>query len=287
MYPLSNPLYKRSLEESDPALWSRKDIQALVVPGPDPYVSKRGRVPVITDPQPMECIMERLQVMNRHKHSERDLLLQIFDLIDFYMRSVGDDRQISVQNHGSRELKVNGESFAIPFHLGCDVDGITVFQLTDSVARYEERRQLIPDLVHEPQDEISTDAFDVAALIAQAASQKESFAAHDGIYEVFLDCFYASTFVLTLVGFFPPDSCHLPYLYTYKKLVVLTGWVPSTTITALKEGHEMIEPIILSREVIDVPSKTRCDWKEIDLYQIIAGFVDAGARALALESREP
>ncbi|KAG6898693.1 hypothetical protein C0995_008801 [Termitomyces sp. Mi166 len=243
MHPLSNPLYKRSLEESDPVLWSQQDLQALVVPGPDPYVSPRGRVPVITHRWPMERIMERLQVMNRHEHSERDIILKIFDLIDFYMRTVGDDRQISVQNHGSRELKVNGESFAIPFHLGCDVDGITVFQLTDSVVRYEERRQLIPDL---------------------AASPKKSFAAHDGIYE---------THVIY------PTS-------TYKKLVVLTGWVPSTTITALKEGHETIEPIILSREVIDVPSKPRCDWNEIDLYQIIAGFIDAGARALALKPWE-
>ncbi|KAG6860527.1 hypothetical protein C0995_010202 [Termitomyces sp. Mi166 len=247
MHTLNNPLYNRSLEESDPALWSRKDVQALVVPGSDPYFSKRGRVPVITHRRPMERIMERLQVMevmDSHDHSERDILLQIFDLINFYMRTVGDDRQISVKNHGSRELEVNGESFAIPFHLGCDVDGITVFQLTDSVARYEERRQLIPDLVHEPQDEISTDAFDVAALIAQAASQKKSFAAHDGIYE---------THVMY------PSS-------TYKK----TGGVDS-------------------REVIDVPStsKTRCDWTEIDLYRIIAGFIDTGARALALEQREP
>ncbi|KAG6872357.1 hypothetical protein C0995_010321 [Termitomyces sp. Mi166 len=156
------------------------------------------------------------------------------------------------------------KSFAIPFHLGCDIDGIPVFHLTDSFARYEERRQLIPDLVHEPQDEISTDAFDVAALIAQAASQKESFAAHDGIYET-----------------------HVMYpTSTSKKLVVLTGWVPSTTITALKEGHEMIEPIVLSREVIDVPSETCCDWTEIDLYQIIAGFIDASVRALALNPRE-
>ncbi|KAG6860349.1 hypothetical protein C0995_012418 [Termitomyces sp. Mi166 len=268
MHPLNNPLYKRSLEESDPALWSRKDVQALVVPGPDPYVSKRGRVPVITHPQPMEHIMERLQVMevmDSHDYDERDILLQIFHLINFYMRTVGDDRRIFVWNSGTHELEVNGESFAIPFHLGCDVDGIPVSHLTDSFARYEERRQLFPDLVHEPQDEISTDAFDVAALIAQAASQKKSIAAHDGIYET-----------------------HVMYpTSTYKKLVVLTGWVPSTTITALKEGHETVEPIILSREVIDVPSKTHCDWKEIDLHQIIAGFIDAGARALALEPREP
>ncbi|KAG6860020.1 hypothetical protein C0995_000422 [Termitomyces sp. Mi166 len=212
----------------------------------------------------MECIMERLQVMDCHKYSERNILLKVFDLIDFYMRTVGDDRQISVCNDGTHELEVNGETFAIPFHLGCDIDGIPVFHLTNSFALYEERRQLIPDLVHEPQDEISTDAFDVAALIAQAASQKESSAVHDGIYET-----------------------HVMYsTSTYKKLVALTGWVPSTTITALKEGYETIEPIILSREVIDVPSETRCDWKEIDLYQIIAGFIDAGARALALKPRE-
>lgn len=61
---------------------------------------------------------------------------------------------------------------------------------------------------------------------------------------------------------------------SYRKMVLLTGWVLSTTVTALKEGHEMLEPIQLSREVIDIPTNSDCDWKKIDLFQVIAGLID-------------
>ncbi|KAG6896422.1 hypothetical protein C0992_008387 [Termitomyces sp. T32_za158] len=176
------------------------------------------------------------------------------------MRIIGTDRQISVINCGSRELSVNGEYFSIPFSLGCAVNQLPIFHLTNSHARYEERRQLIPDLEHIPQDEASTDGFDVAALIAQAMDQKEWSAGADEVYKAHV--------------IYPTAS--------YEKLVLLTGWVPYATVTALQEGRAMLQPITLSREVIHIPTNPDCDWKEIDLFQIIAGLIDEGAKLSAV-----
>ena len=184
MHLINNPLYNRSLEESDPALWSLDDVKALVNPVPPPP-SPRGRVPIFPDPRPAERCMEKLRMMNSQTHDESDMLMYLYDLIEVVMRRVGADRQISVHNTGSHKLKVNGESFSIPFLLGCTVNGLPIFHFLNSSARYEERRELIPDLEHVPQDESSTDAFDVAALIAQAGNQKEWTTGPDGIYKVY------------------------------------------------------------------------------------------------------
>ncbi|KAG5349483.1 hypothetical protein C0989_003527 [Termitomyces sp. Mn162] len=187
------------------------------------------------------------------------MLSKIYDLIDYAAQSVGIDRQISVVNDGSPKIEVNGESFSIPFHFGCTVNDSPIFHLIDSPARYEERRQLIPDLKYVAQDEVSTDALDVAALIAQAANQKEWSSGSDGIYKA-----------------------HVLYpTATYKELVLLTGWVPYKTAVALREGHETLEPITLSREIIDVPCDPHCDWKEIVLFQIIAGLIDESTKLSA------
>ncbi|KNZ72444.1 hypothetical protein J132_03324 [Termitomyces sp. J132] len=200
--------------------------------------------------------------MDRHTHSEEAMFSNIFDLIEYAAQHVGVDRQISVDNDGSPEIEVNGESFSIPFSLGCSVNDSPIFHLLDSLARYEERRQLIPDLKYVAQDEVSTDSFDVAALIAQAANQKEWSAGPDGIYKA-----------------------HVLYpTSTYKKLVLLTGWVSYSTVVALREGHEMLEPITLSREIIDVPCDPHCDWKEIVLFRIIAGLIDESIELSAKRS---
>ncbi|KAG5334234.1 hypothetical protein C0989_003846, partial [Termitomyces sp. Mn162] len=256
MHLVNNPLYKRSLEESDPALWSPNDVEALVIPGLSSYQSPRRRVPDFPHRRPVERCLEKLQIMDRHTHSERAMFSKIFDLIEYAMQRVGRDRQVSVVNDGSPKIEVNGESFSIPFHLGCTVNDSPIFHLIDSFARYEERRHLVPDLEHVAQDEVSTDGFDVAALIAQAANQKEWSSGPDGIYKA-----------------------HVLYpTSTYKKLVLLTGWVPYKTVVALREGHETLEPITLSRELIDVPCDPHCDWNEIVLFQIIAGLIDESTK---------
>ncbi|KAG5331322.1 hypothetical protein C0989_008191 [Termitomyces sp. Mn162] len=180
------------------------------------------------------------------------MLSKIYDLIDYVAHSVGVDRQISVVNDGSPEIEVNGESFSIPFHLGCTVNDSPIFHLIDSPARYQERLYLIPDLEYVAQDEVFTDALDVGALIAQAANQKEWSSGPDGIYKA-----------------------HVLYpTSTYTKLVLLTGWVPYKTVVALREGHETLEPITLSHEIIDVPRDPHCEWEEIVLFKIIAGLID-------------
>ncbi|KAG5730226.1 hypothetical protein E4T56_gene11642 [Termitomyces sp. T112] len=257
---IDNPLYKRSLEESDPALWSPTDVEALVTPGPAPYHSPRGRVPAFPEHCPLEWWLEKLQVMNCHEDGQISMFSKIYELIEYTMQRVARDRQVSVVNDGSPEIEVNGGGFSIPFHLGCSVDDSPIFHLIDSFARYEERRQLVPDLEHVAQDEVSTDALDVAALIAQAANQKEWSSGPDGIYKAHV--------------LYPTSN--------YKKLVLLTGWVPYKTVIALREGHEMLEPISLSREIIDVPCDPHCDWKKIPLFQIIAGLIDESVKLSAM-----
>ncbi|KAG6842837.1 hypothetical protein H0H93_003244 [Arthromyces matolae] len=62
-------------------------------------------------------------------------------------------------------------------------------------------------------------------------------------------------------------------------MVIITGLVPAATLTALKEGLQTLEPIIINREVIDTTIDVSRS-EESELFKLISTFIDEGVELL-------